>query len=207
MKNKGLQTILFSTVGVAAVALILVGFNIITGAFKARVDLTEEKAYTLSAGTKAILAKLDTPVKIRFYCTQSEQSTPETVFLKDYASRVDDLLSEFKQVSGGKVVIEKLNPQPDSDAEDKARFDGIQQQQLSGEPFYLGLAVSMLDEKQTVELPPNRERLMEYDIDRAITRVANPTKPVIGVMSTLPIWGQPSNPMMAQMGQPGSAPV
>ena len=190
MKNKGLQTILYSTVGVAAVALILVGFNIITGAFKTRLDLTEERAYTLSAGTKAILAKLDKPVKIRFYCTQSEQSTTETVFLKDYASRVDDLLAEFKQAGGGKIVIEKLNPQPDSDAEDKARFDGIQQQMLSGgESFYLGLAVSMLDEKQTVELPPNRERLMEYDIDRAITRVANPTKSIIGVMSALPIWG------------------
>lgn len=207
MKNKGLQTILYSAVGVAAVALILIGFNIITAAFKTRVDLTQEKAYTLSAGTRAILAKLDTPVKIRFYCTQSEQSTPETVFLKDYASRVDDLLAEFKQAGGGKIIVEKLNPLPDSDAEDKAKFDGIQQQMLSGgEPFYLGLAVNMLDEKQTVELPPNRERLMEYDIDRAIARVANPTKPVIGVMSALPIWGQPSNPMMMQMGQRGSEP-
>ena len=40
--------------------------------------------------------------------------------------------------------------------------NGIQQQMLSGgEPFYLGLAVSLLDEKQTVDLPPNRERLLE----------------------------------------------
>ena len=207
MKNKGLQTILYSTVGIAAVALILIGFNLITATFKQRVDLTEEKAYTLSAGTRAILAKLDTPVKIRFYCTQSELSTPETVFLRDYAARVDDLLAEFRQAGGGKILIEKLNPRPDSDAEDKAKFDGIQQQMLSGgEPFYLGLAVSLLDQKQTVELPPNRERLMEYDIARAISRVMNPTKPVIGVMSSLPIWGQPANPMMMQMGQRGSEP-
>jgi ABC-type uncharacterized transport system involved in gliding motility auxiliary subunit len=207
MKNKGLQTILFSTAGVAAVALILIGFNIITAAFKQRVDLTQEKAFTLSAGTKAILGKLDTPVKIRFYCTQSEESTPETVFLKDYAARVEDLLTEFKQNAHGKIIIEKLNPRPDSDAEDKARFDGIQQQMLAGgEPFYLGLAVSLLDEKQTVELPPSRERLLEYDLARAIARVVNPTKPVIGVMSGLPIWGQPSNPMMMQMGQRGSEP-
>src|SRR5512145_2395681 len=127
MKSKGLQTILYSTVGVAAVALILVGFNIITATFKQRVDLTEENAYTLSAGTRAILARLDTPVRVRFYFTQTEQSTDETVFLKAFASRVDDLLTEFQQASGGKVVIEKLDPQPDSDAEDKARFDGIQQ--------------------------------------------------------------------------------
>jgi len=207
MKNKGLQTVLYSTVGVAAVALVLIGFNIITGSFKQRIDLTEEKAYTLSAGTRAILAKLDTPVKIRFYCTQSEQSTPETVYLKSYASRVNDLLIEYQQAAAGKITIEKLDPQPDSDAEDKARFDGIQQQMLSnGEPFYLGLAVSMLDQKETVELPPNRERLLEYDIARAISRVENPAKPVIGVMSPLPIWGQQANPMMMQMGQRGSEP-
>lgn len=198
---------MYSTVGVAAVALVLIGFNIITASFKQRADLTEEKAYTLSDGTRAILARLDTPVKIRFYCTQSEQSTPETVFLKGYAARVNDLLEEFRQAAAGKIVIEKLDPQPDSDAEDKARFDGIQQQMLSGgEPFYLGLAVSMLDEKQKVELPPNRERLLEYDIARAIGRVVNPTKPVIGVLSALPIWGEPSNPMMMQMGQRGSDP-
>lgn len=207
MKNKGLQTILYSTVGILAMAVILIGFNVITGAFKKRVDLTEEKAYTLSAGTKAILAKLDAPVKIRFYCTQSEQSTPETVFLKSYARRVEDLLEEFRQAGHGKVIIEKFNPLPDSDAEDKARFDGIEPEQLgTGEPFYLGLAVSQLDEKQAVPLPPNRERLLEYDVARAISRVENPAKPVIGVMSSLPIWGQPANPMMMQMGQRGSEP-
>ncbi|MEY4387891.1 MAG: hypothetical protein RLY20_3174 [Verrucomicrobiota bacterium] len=207
MKNKGLQTILYSAVGIGAVALILVGFNIITSALKVRVDLTQEKAFTLSPGTKAILAKLDTPVKLRFYCTQSEQSTPETVYLKTYSRRVEDLLEEFRQNGHGKIVVEKLNPLPDSDAEDKARFDGIQQMQLSGgEPFYLGLSVNMLDEKQTVELPPNRERLMEYDIARAITRVVNPTKPVIGVLTPLPVFGQQSNPMMMQMGQRGSEP-
>jgi len=207
MKSKGLQTILYSTVGVAAVALVLIGFNIITASFKQRVDLTDEKAYTLSPGTRAILGRLDTPVKVRFYCTQSEQSTPETVFLKSYASRVNDLLTEFQQASGGKIVIEKLDPQPDSDAEDKARFDGIQQSMIgSGEPFYLGLSLSMLDEKQTVTLDPREERLLEYNIARAISRVESPTKPVIGVMSALPIWGEQANPMMMQMGQRGSEP-
>ena len=207
MKSKGLQTVLYSTVGVAAVALVLIGFNIITASVKQRIDLTEEKAYTLSAGTRAILGRLDTPVKVRFYCTQSDQSTPETVFLKSYASRVNDLLTEFQQAAGGKLVIERLDPQPDSDAEDKARFDGIQQSMISsGEPFYLGLSINMLDEKQTVTLDPREERLLEYEISRAISRVANPTKPVLGVMSALPIWGEQANPMMMQMGQRGSEP-
>src|SRR5712672_960618 len=107
MKNKSIETILYSTLGVAAMALILIAFNFITGSFKTRADLTKEKAYTLSPGTRAILAKLDGPVKVRFYCTQSESSTPDTVYLKGYAKRVEDLLTEYKQAGHGKLIIEK----------------------------------------------------------------------------------------------------
>ena len=91
MKKKSFETVIYSAVGVAAMALIIIAFNVLSGAAKTRVDLTKEKAYTLSPGTKAILAKLDTPVKIRFYCTQTESSTPDTVYLKGYAKRVEDL--------------------------------------------------------------------------------------------------------------------
>lgn len=207
MKKKTLETILYSTVGVVAMALILIAVNVIAGAFKERVDLTKEKAFTLSAGTRAILAKLDTPVKVRFYCTQGETS-PETVFLRNYAKHVEDLLSEYKQVAKGKLTIEKYDPQPDSDAEDSARLDGVEGQMLrNGEKFYLGLAVSLLDEKQSLPfLDPNRERLLEYDLSRAITRVITPDRPVVGVMSPLPVFGMPSNPMMMRMGQQGQQP-
>ena len=203
------ETILYSAAGVAAMAAVLIGFNVITSTVKTRVDLTREKAYTLSTGTRAILKKLDTPVKIRLYCTQSENSTPETVFLKGYAKRVEDLLSEYKQAAKGKVIVEKYDPQPDSDAEDSARLDGIEGQQLSnGEKFYLGLAVLQgLDEKQAIPfLAPNEERLLEYKLSRAITRVQANEKAVVGIMSPLPIFGMPSNPMMARMGQQGQEP-
>ncbi len=208
MRKKTLETILYSTGGVLAMGLILVAFNVISGAFKTRADLTKEKAYTLSAGTRAILAKLDTPVRIRFYCTHTETATPETVFLKSYAKRVEDLLSEYKQAAHGKLIIEKYDPQPDSDAEDSARLDGLEGETLSnGDRFYLGLAVSLFDEKQAMPfLAPNRERLLEYDLSRAISRVVTPERPVVGVMSPLPVFGMPSNPMMARMGQQGQEP-
>ncbi|MGH7977452.1 MAG: Gldg family protein, partial [Limisphaerales bacterium] len=95
----------------------------------------------------------------------------------------------------------------DSDAEDSARLDGIQPITLqTGDPFYLGLAVSLLDAKQVVQLTPDRARLLEYDISRAITRVMKPQKAVIGVMSALPVFGEQANPMMQQMGKQGTAP-
>jgi len=213
MKNKSFETILYSTIGVAAMALILVAFNFITGSFKSRMDLTKEKAYTLSAGTRAILAKLDAPVKIHFYCTQGENSTPGALMLKNYAKEVEDLLAEYKQAAKGKLIIEKYNPEPDSDAEDSAHLDGVEGQALGNNPFggdrfYLGLAVSYgMDQKVAIPfLSPERERLLEYDISRAISQVFTPEKPVVGIMSPLPIFGMPANPMMMRMGQQGEQP-
>jgi ABC-type uncharacterized transport system involved in gliding motility auxiliary subunit len=162
MKNKAFETFLYSTAGIVFVALALVAFNVIAGALKSRVDLTKEKAYTLSDGTRAILRKLDTPVKIRFYCTQGEGTSADTVFLKGYAKQVRDLLSEYKQIAKGKITVEEYDPEPDSDAEDSAHLDGVDGQMLrSGERFYLGLCVDMLGEKQAIPfLDPNRERLL-----------------------------------------------
>ncbi|MGO8674618.1 MAG: Gldg family protein [Limisphaerales bacterium] len=203
MQKKSFQTILYSMAGVLGMLVILIAFNFITGIGRTRIDLTREKAYTLSQGTRAILRKIDTPIHIKLYCTRGEAATPETVALKDYAQQVEDLLTEYKQASKGKLIIEKYDPEPDSDAEDSARMDGIEGQMLpSGERFYLGLAVTMLDVKEPIPfLSPTRERLLEYDLSRAISRVITPDKPVVGVMSPLPLFGMPSNPMMARMGQ------
>jgi ABC-type uncharacterized transport system involved in gliding motility auxiliary subunit len=205
MQKKSLETFLYSVGGVAAMALILVAVNILTAGVRQRVDLTKERAYTLSDGTRKILTRLDTPVKIRFYCSQTASASPETVFLKSYARKVEDLLLEYKQAGKGRIILEKYDPQPDSDAEDSARLDGVEGAPLqSGEKFYLGIAVTLLDSKQAIPFcQPTRERLLEYDLSRAITRVLTPAKPVVGVMSALPVFGMPSNPMMMQMGQRG----
>ncbi len=203
MKKKSLQTGFFSVIGIAAMLLILVAINYIAGLAKQRVDLTAEQAYTLSQGTKAILAKLDTPVQIRFYCSQSADGMP--VFLKAYAQQVDDLLIEYQQNSRGLIHIQKLDPEPDSDAEDSAKLEGVDPQMLSnGERVYLGLSVSLLDQKEAISfLSPERERLLEYDISRAIARVITPDKPVIGVLSSLPVTGMgPAMPMQEQGAPP-----
>ena len=205
MKKKQLETFLYSAIGIGAMVLIFIAFNLIAAWARQRIDLTAEKAYTLSPGTKAILAKLDTPVQIRFYCTKNANAMP--VFLTTYAQRVEDLLGEYRQASKGRIDVQRLNPEPDSDAEDSARLDGVEAQQVrTGERIYLGLSVGMLDQKQAISfLTPDRERLLEYDISRAIARVMTTEKPVIGVMSSLPVMGQ-TNPMAAQMGQRGQPP-
>jgi len=200
MKKRSLETILYSAVGVIAMFLLLVAINFIAAQFRQRIDLTAEKAYTLSPGTKAILAKLDTPVQIRFYVSQRATEMP--VALKTYAQQVDDLLWEYEQASHGLIEVQKLDPEPDSDAEDSARLDGVQGQPVAGgDRIYLGLSVTMLDHKEAIPfLAPSRERLLEYDVSRAIARVAQAHKPTIGVMSALPVMGMPMMPMAQQEG-------
>jgi ABC-type uncharacterized transport system involved in gliding motility auxiliary subunit len=59
--------------------------------------------------------------------------------------------------------------------------------------------VSFLDQKAAIPvLAPDRERLLEYDITRAISQVTAAKKPVVGVMSALPVLGRPLNPMLKQ---------
>ena len=76
MKKNQIETIIYSTAGVLIMLALLVAVNILLGAIPMRADLTAEKAYTLSTGTKDLLRKLDMPVKVRFYSTQAESSTP-----------------------------------------------------------------------------------------------------------------------------------
>ena len=198
MQKKTLETLLYSAGGVIALAAIVVAVNFLTSAFNARIDLTEGKVYTLSPGTKAILSRLEAPVKIRFYYTQGSNAVP--VGLKTFAKRVEDLLSEYRSAADGKLVIEKLNPEPDSDAEDSAALDSVDGQMTNtGEKFYLGMSVSFFDKKAAIPvLAPDRERLLEYDITRAISQVTAAKKPVVGVMSALPVMGRPLNPMLKQ---------
>jgi ABC-type uncharacterized transport system involved in gliding motility auxiliary subunit len=201
MKKKQLETLLYSAIGVGGMLLILLAVNVIANFAKSRVDLTSERLYTLSDGTKKILKKLDGPVEIRFYVTEGEKDMP--LHFKAYAQRVEDLLSEYKQQSKGNIEIRKLNPKPDSDQEDSARLDGVEPQTLpSGEPLYMGLAISHIDSKVAIPfLAPDREKLLEYDISRAITKVVSPERPIVGVMTSFPMFGNPMNPMMARMGQ------
>lgn len=198
MQKKPLETLLYSTGGVIALLAVLIAANFIAGAFNLRADLTDGDVYTLSTGTRAIVGKLEAPVKVRYYYSQGSAAVP--VGLKTFAKRVEDLLNEYKSASGGRVVIEKFNPEPDSDAEDSAQLDGVEGQLTNtGEKFYLGLAISFLDQKAAIPvLAPDRERLLEYDITRAIAQVAATRKPVVGVMSALPVMGRSLNPLLKQ---------
>jgi len=193
--------ILYSIIGIIIIFAIILIVNIISSIMYSRVDMTEDKLYTLSTSSKRILAKLDTPVTIRYYFSKNNNRVP--VFLKTYATRIEDLLNEYEQAGKGNVIVEKFDPEPDSDAEDSALLDGIKGQMLNtGDKIYFGISISCLD--KSVSLPflsMERENLVEYDITNAISQVLLTEKPVIGVMSAFPVLGEKPSPMMMQAGQ------
>jgi ABC-type uncharacterized transport system involved in gliding motility auxiliary subunit len=201
MKLKKYEHLLYSAIGLAALVLLLVAANFLVSRVPARVDLTEGDLYTLSPGTRKILRGLPSPVKVKLYVSQGE-SVP--VQLRGFAQRVEDTVREFKQAAGSNLVVERWNPKPDSEEEDAAQLDGIEPQQLyTGEQFYLGIAVSQLDRKQTIPtVSPQRERLLEYDLIRAIARVGKPERPKIGLMAGLPVMGERFNPFTRQSSEP-----
>jgi gliding motility-associatede transport system auxiliary component len=197
--QKRTEYLLYSTGGLVAAFVILVLVNLVLGAPRARIDLTQGKLYTLSEGTRSVLGKLEAPVKLRLYFSQgAEVPLP----IKAYGRRVEDMLAELRQAGRGKVLLEKLDPEPDSEAEDSAALEGVEAQVSgTGDKFYLGVSVSYADQK--IALPAlslDREPLLEYDLTRAIARATVTAKPVVGVMSALPVFGMP--PSQFTGGQP-----
>ena len=165
------------------------------------VDFTENKVHTLSDGTRAILGELDTPVVIRYYATRSTDFIPEA--LKLHMRRVDDLLKEYANLSNGKLRIENLDPQPDTDAEDSANLDGINGQRFDDQNLYFGLAISCLDKSSVIPfLDPREETMLEYHLSKAIGEVSTATKPKIGIISGLDLKGAPAM-MPGQPPTPG----
>jgi len=198
---KKYEHLIYSAVGLVALLLLLVAFNYLASTASLRADLTEGNLYTLSEGTKKVLRGLESPVTLKLYVSQGE-AVP--VQLRSFAQRVEDVVREFQAASNGNLRVQRYNPQPDSDEEDAAQLDGIEPQQLvSGEQFYLGVAVSQLERKQAIAaITPQRERLLEYDLVRAVSRVGSAARPKIGLMAGLPVSGERFNPFTRQSSEP-----
>jgi ABC-type uncharacterized transport system involved in gliding motility auxiliary subunit/ABC-type transport system involved in multi-copper enzyme maturation permease subunit len=193
--------------GLVALAAVVVAADVILASLPLRADFTAERFYTLSKGSKAVLAKLDADVTLKYYVSSSAADMPAQ--LKTYAARVQNLLKEYERASGGRLVLEAYDPKPDSDAEEWAQRYGVEPQTVNplGSPVYFGVVAVCGDNEQTLPvLSPRTEATLEYDVTRLVTRVAWPERPVVGVLTSLAdVLGGQANPMMMQMGQRPSA--
>ena len=168
----------------------------------ARFDLTANSLYTLSDGTRNILSGLEEPVTLRLYI--SKKLATGLPGIKGYATRVEEMLKEFAQVADGNIILQVIDPEPFSEEEDRAVAFGLQGVPLDGgsTQFYFGLAgTSSTDELEILPFfQPDREEFLEYDLTKLVYKLAHPQKPIVGLLSTLPIEGGPANPMMPQQG-------
>lgn len=185
---------------------LFVGVNIIANETLTaqRLDLTSNRLYTLSQGSRNIVGKLDEPVTLRLYFS-AKQFAGVPQFLA-YGKRVRDLLEEYVAASKKQLKLEVIEPEPFSDAEDQAVGYGIQQLPLdaTGAMGYLGLVgTNATDQELAIPLlNPDRADALEYEVTKLVYNLANPKKRVVGVLSDLPVLGGAPNP---QTGEPGHA--
>ena len=157
-----------------------------------RLDLTENKLFTLSEGTINIIRTLEEPVTLDFYVSKNLMS--DVPQLLSYANRVHDLLDEYVANSAGDIQLNVIEPEPFSEEEDRAVADGMQGAPVnsSGDLAYFGLVgTNSIDSELNIPFfQNNREEKLEYDLTKLIYNLANPEKRVIGVISTLPVFGE-----------------
>ena len=168
-----------------------------------RLDLTENNLYTLSDGTKNILGNIDEPINLYFF--YSDRATAEIPYLRTYAVRAREMLEEFAEQSGGQLRVSVIDPLPFSEEEDRAAAFGLQAVSPGGtaDAVYMGIAGtnSVDDEQHIAFLDPNKETFLEYDLARLVDTLAHPQRPVVGLISTLPINSQ-FDPMTQRMSEP-----
>jgi ABC-type uncharacterized transport system involved in gliding motility auxiliary subunit len=195
----------FGVGGLIALAVLFLAVVMLTnvGLRGMRVDLTQNRLYTLSPGTQQVLAELKEPVNLYFYFSR-EAASKQAPLLMPYATRVREFLEELAARSAGKVRVTLIDPQPFSDDEDRAAESGLRSLHAGGgDALYFGLAgTNSTDGRSSIpSFQADREEFLEYDVAKLINDLGAPKKPVIGIMSSLSLQGQ-FNPMTGQMGEP-----
>ena len=170
---------LFSPAGLVGIAVaLIVSVVIISFLPSLRIDLTEDKLYTLSEGSRNIVSNLENPIELRFF--YSESATEDQPQIRAYGTRVQELLEEIVIASDGNLSLSVIVPEPFSEDEDLATQFGIQAVPVSqgGQSIYFGLVVS--DAVDEADLNPLAPRAVmsgsetEEDIERRLEEKERP---------------------------------
>ncbi|GGF75181.1 GldG family protein [Alteromonas lipolytica] len=165
-----------------------------------RIDLTEDKVYSLSEGSQRVLNELDEPIVLNFYF--SDAASKGMTSLRNYANRVQSLLEEYESRSNGKITLNIIDPEPFSEAEDRASQFGLTAATLGsvGESIFFGLAgTNAVDNQFTINFfDPQKERFLEYDISKLIYQLSEPEQVQVTLLTNLELMGG-QNPMNGQL--------
>jgi ABC-type uncharacterized transport system involved in gliding motility auxiliary subunit len=165
----------------------LVLVNYLASSIPARFDLTAERIYTLSPGTKSLLGKIEEPVQLDFYFSRSVGTLP--IAAKNYADRVREMLGQYVRVARGKIVLNVIDPKPDTPEEEKATAAGLTPLPMgAGERFYCGLVAIQADQQKVISaLTTDREQFLEFDLSQLLYQTQLLDRRKLGLLSSLPL--------------------
>jgi ABC-type uncharacterized transport system involved in gliding motility auxiliary subunit len=193
--------------GVALAAVMLLSINLIASSAlrEARFDLTKERLFTISEGTRKALRAIDEPIDVRVYFSKKLGELAPS-YGKSF-ERVRTMLEQYRDIARGKLQVTYLDPEPFSDAEDRAVAAGLKGVRLNqeGEMGYFGIvgSNSVDTEANLPFLSVDRERFLEYDVTKLIVTLAHQRKTAVGLISGIPLEGNPGNPMLGRPPMPG----
>lgn len=169
-----------------------------------KADVTDQELYTLSKGTKAILAKLNQPIKAKlYYAKTATLKAPDQIrFFNNYYQFVRALLEEYVSASNGMVELQVIDPRPFSDDEVEALRCGLRRFAITEEEnFFFGLVIQtqLGVEKAIPFFSPDRQNFLEYDISYLVDTAITRQKRTVGILSSLPVMGDDMSGYMAQM--------
>lgn len=191
--NTNMKKQFYSGTGLAIIAVLLLAVislaNSALGGL--RLDLTQNHIYTLSKGTQSLLGKLDEPINLYFYYSREQARNYPSI--SSYAQRVQEMLEEIAQGADGRIRLTVVNPEPFSEDEDRAVSMGVKAVSLNdaGDNLYFGLAGtnSVGETKAIPFFRPSKGATLEYDVAKLIYQLNQSRKPVVGMLSTLPVQG------------------
>ena len=194
------RSLALGAVVLAAVTLLSVNLIASNALRDARFDLTKERLFTISEGTRKALRAIDEPIDIRVYFSKKLGKVVPT-YAKSF-ERVRTMLDQYGEIARGKLRISYFDPEPFSDAEERAVTAGLKGVRLNqeGETVYFGIAgTNSTDTEANLPfLSADRERFLEYDVTKLIVTLAHQRKSTVGLISGIPIEGSPGNPMLGR---------
>jgi len=170
-----------------------------------RFDLTADKLYTLSDGSRELLTNLQDDVTFEFYFSR-RQATPYPQLLS-YGKRVEDILRALAAASDGKITLSAIDAEPFSEEEDDAVAAGLKGVPLGdGSSLYMGLKITNEIDGET-SIPffsEERENFLEYDLIKALATLDTAGRRKLALITSLPMQFGPGGPqaMMAGQAQP-----
>jgi ABC-type uncharacterized transport system involved in gliding motility auxiliary subunit len=191
-----------------ATVLVLINFlllHYVVSSIPLRFDLTAENTFTLSDSTKTLLGKVEDPIRFDFYRTETiEGLTPQIkMHIQNFGDRVEQMLRQFDRAADGKILLNAIDPKPDTPEEENAIAAGVHGQGLpNGDSIFLGLVISQGDSEHVIPFFDwNKEGFIEYDLAKAVFEAQQLVKPKLGLITSLPLKAPPYPTMPGQPAQ------